>query len=165
MNTLPHNTANALKKVNDLVVNSNNVPVWLTRFVNTYQSLSTDNLEILSALYHKNVKFEDPLHQIFGYDALSEYFAAMYQNVSHCKFTIENVFFQDNQAAVYWQMTYRHRQLNKGKKIVVEGHSLIKGDDNQITYHRDYLDVGQMLYEQLPIFGWFIRRFKQRVTR
>ena len=60
-------------------------------------------------------------------------------------------------------MTYSHKQLNSGKPITVEGHSFIMGDDSKVTYHRDYVDLGQMLYEHIPVLGRLIQWVKKRM--
>jgi hypothetical protein len=139
-------------------------PLWLDNFVNIYQSLAVDNLTNLTKLYHEDVTFQDPLHEIKGFKALADYFDNLYQNVSECTFVINQVLNKGNQAAIYWTMTYSHRRLNGGKPIAVEGHSLIMGHKDKVVYHRDYLDLGQMLYENIPLVGGIIRSIKRRMS-
>lgn len=141
------------------------MPAWLDNFIHTYHSLSANDLTGLNNLYHLNVSFQDPLHKLEGLSALTDYFAELYQNVPYCQFVITEVLHEDDQAAIYWKMSYQHKKLNKGKMIIVEGHSLIKGQEDKVVYHRDYLDVGQMLYEQLPLLGRVIRYIKTRASQ
>jgi hypothetical protein len=140
-------------------------PLWLANFIEVYQDLSVDNLANLKAIYHQEVVFQDPLHQLNGFNALADYFAELYQNVFACRFVIKHIIQQGNQAAIYWTMTYQHPKLRGGRTIEVEGHSLIKGQDNKVIYHRDYLDVGQMLYEHIPVLGRVISWLKKRVSQ
>ncbi len=139
-------------------------PFWLANFIDAYQQLSVDNLSCLNTVYHSDVEFQDPLHKLSGFDSLADYFTELYQNVSSCRFVVNQVMHKDDNAAIYWTMTYRHKQLNGGKSIVVQGHSLLKGQGNKVIYHRDYLDVGQMLYEHIPVLGGIIRWLKKRVS-
>lgn len=139
-------------------------PLWLKQFVEGYQTLSTANLDILSAIYHKDVTFIDPIHKLEGLEQLHSYFQGLYQNLSSCKFDIERVIVQDHEAAIYWQMRYQHPKLNKGKVVTVSGNSHIKGNDDKIVYHRDYLDLGAMLYEQIPVFGRLTKWIKTRAS-
>jgi hypothetical protein len=41
--------------------------------------------------------------------------------------------------------------------------------DNKVIYHRDYLDLGSMLYEQLPFIGklisWLKVKAKKKLTK
>lgn len=137
-------------------------PLWLENFIAVYERLGTDNLVALDKVYHHDVTFLDPMHKVEGLEQLLGYFDGLYENVLECSFHIDNCFAIDEYAAVYWTMTYRHKQLNGAKPIVVEGHSMLKGKDNKVVYHRDYLDVGAMLYEHLPVLGFMVRKIKQR---
>lgn len=154
-----------LSNKQDLKELNEHKPAWLESFIDVYQKLSPDNLNVLASLYHQDILFQDPMHEIHGLSALQNYFSQLYQNLSSCTFKIDQVLHQGNQAAIYWTMTYCHKQLNRGKPITVEGHSLIMGVDNKVTYHRDYLDLGQMLYQHIPILGRIIKWLNNRVSQ
>lgn len=139
-------------------------PVWLDSFIFVYQKLSTDNLSMLKDLYHKDVTFIDPMHKVEGFDNLYKYFSNLYQNLNACDFIIDDVVWEDSKASVFWTMSYLHPKLNKGKRVQVRGTSHIKGQANRVIYHRDYLDLGAMLYEQLPIFGKLTKWIKTKAT-
>ena len=139
-------------------------PLWLTNFVSVYQTLSTTNLDLLSTIYHPNVTFIDPIHQVEGFDELFHYFKNLYENLSFCEFVIDNVIAQENEAAIYWTMSYQHNKLNKGELVTVLGTSHIKGEQGKVIYHRDYLDLGAMLYEQLPLFGKLTKWIKNKAA-
>jgi len=139
-------------------------PLWLTNFVLVYQQLSKENLQLLANIYHKNVTFNDPLHTVEGFDDLYQYFQNLYQNLSACDFVIDEVIWQDSQASLFWTMTYQHPKLNKGRTVTVVGTSHIKGEDDKVIYHRDYLDLGAMLYEQLPILGKLTKWIKTKAA-
>ncbi|MFT5758356.1 MAG: hypothetical protein ACI9LM_003095 [Alteromonadaceae bacterium] len=140
---------------------------WLVNFIDNYSQLSTRNLNLLKDIYHQDILFIDPIHQVKGFDNLQQYFSDLYENLSRCHFTIEHVFEQNNEAAIYWEMSYQHPKLNSGKVITVQGHSHIKGEDvtNKVIYHRDYLDVGAMLYEHVPLLGRLIQWIKARASK
>lgn len=139
-------------------------PLWLINFQKTYQTLSTDNLELLSTIYHQDVIFIDPIHELKGFDKLFEYFKNLYENLNFCEFVINNVIAQEDQAAIYWTMSYQHPKLNKGNVVIVMGSSHIKGYEDKVIYHRDYLDLGSMLYEQIPLFGKLIKFIKKKAA-
>ena len=139
-------------------------PQWLSSFVDIYQQLSTDNLYLLSSIYHEDIQFIDPLHQVEGLSNLHEYFEGLYKNLSQCNFIIHDVIVSGEQAAIYWHMAYKHPKLNGGDQVFVSGTSRITSEDNKVIYHRDYLDVGTMLYEQLPIIGRVIKWIKTKAV-
>lgn len=139
-------------------------PDWLSNFVNIYQTLATNNLDLLATIYHKDVTFIDPLHRVEGFDDLYQYFSGLYQNLSTCKFVINSVIFDGDEAAIYWTMTYQHNKLNKGELVTVSGSSHIQGKEDKVIYHRDYLDLGVMLYEQIPLFGKLTKWIKAKAA-
>lgn len=135
---------------------------WLQKFITTYSELGTKDFSVLSEIYATEVEFVDPLHRISGLDSLVRYFEHLYTNVASCQFAIEHVIESEQEAALYWTMTYQHKRLNGGKAISVEGHSHLKAENGLVLYHRDYLDVGAMLYEHVPLLGNVIRTIKKR---
>lgn len=133
-------------------------------FIQLYQALNKDNLHLLSQVYDDSISFTDPMHQIKGLESLTQYFAKLYKNVKHIQFEIKEVQQDANQAALFWQMEYSHPKLNKGGLIRVDGMSQLKFND-KIYFHRDYFDLGQMLYEHLPCMGGLIRLLKDRAAK
>ncbi|HDY7901818.1 TPA: nuclear transport factor 2 family protein, partial [Vibrio vulnificus] len=51
----------------------------------------------------------------------------------------------------------------KGACVEVKGVSHLKFEAGKVIYHRDYFDLGEMLYENLPLLGGIIRAIKQRL--
>lgn len=139
--------------------------LWLQRFIQVYSELGTDNLESLITVYHPEVEFIDPLHHVSGRDELMAYFDQLYTQIIGCQFVVEHVIASENEAAIYWTMTFSHSQLNGKAPVSVQGHSHLKASQEQIIYHRDYLDVGAMLYEHIPILGKVIRGIKRRARQ
>lgn len=145
--------------------NKSESPLWLIKFIDNYNNLSTDNLASIKNIYHEEVVFIDPLHQVKGLCNLQHYFYGLYMNLVSCNFTIEHVFQNDNEAAVYWQMSYQHTKLNSGEVVNVQGHSHIKGENDKVIYHRDYFDAGAVLYEHIPLLGRIIKWVKAGASK
>lgn len=140
-------------------------PPWLDNFIAIYNQLSVDNLHLLDELYHQDIIFIDPMHSLQGIAQLKAYFENLYSNLASCDFTIVQVINEGNQAAIYWRMTFCHPFLNKGREVEVSGSSHIQGDKDKVTYHRDYVDVGAMLYEHIPFIGRLIAFIKRRAAK
>lgn len=139
--------------------------LWLDKFIKVYSELGTDNLRLLEQVYHPNIEFTDPMHRVEGRETLLNYFEQIYSQVISCQFIIDDVFLRDDQAAIYWTMTFRHQRLNRQKPITVQGHSRIRGNGESVIFHRDYLDLGAMLYEHLPLVGALVRNIKGRAGK
>ena len=140
-------------------------PPWLDNFIDIYSLLSVNNLHLLDKLYHQDVIFIDPIHSLEGRDKLKSYFNNLYSNLVSCDFTIVQVIHEGNQAAVYWQMKFCHPKLKSGNEIEVLGSSHIQGIDDKIIYHKDFVDVGAMLYEHIPFVGKLIAFIKRRASK
>lgn len=133
----------------------------LEQFINIYPTLRADNLALLAEIYDDDIRFQDPLHQLQGLALLTDYFAGLYRNITDIHFDIQQVLMTGEQAAISWRMRFAHPKLAAAKLIEVDGMSHLTLAD-KIIFHRDYFDVGQMLYEQLPLVGGLVRLIKKR---
>jgi len=134
----------------------------LVDFCRIYQNLNHQNLHQLKDVYSDDIEFIDAVESMQGIEELTRYFQHLYQNMKYCHFHIEHLIEQKNQASIVWKMEYAHHKINGGKKVIVEGSSFLKFSE-KIDYHRDFVDMGQMLYEQLPLVGPVIKTIKRKV--
>ncbi|UPQ87024.1 nuclear transport factor 2 family protein [Vibrio sinaloensis] len=128
-----------------------------------YQQLNKSNLHLLSDVYHQQVVFEDAAHRLEGWQQLERYFETLYANVKRCDFNIIEHQQAGDSGFITWQMSLEHPKLSKGAVIQVNGVSHIKFHEGKVIYHRDYFDLGEMLYENLPVLGAIIKTIKQRL--
>ncbi len=138
-------------------------PAVVDRFQQLFHDLRADNLELLADVYAPDVVFEDPLHRVEGLSALSEYFAKMYEGVAAIDFDFHDVLENDGQAMLTWTMRMTHKRLRPGEELALPGASHVRHDADRITWHRDYFDVGAMIYERLPVVGALVRAVRARV--
>ena len=136
----------------------------LAVFCREYQRLSADNLSVLREIYALHVQFQDPSHALAGIDDLVRYFENLFSNVTSCQFEIEQVMEQEGEAFVRWQMRFAHPKLNGGAEICVPGVSQLRFSE-QIDFHRDYFDLGAMLYEHIPLMGALVKTIKRRLSQ
>ena len=135
------------------------------RVKEAYQSLGSDNLSVMQSLYTNDVYFEDPSHGIQGRGHLMEYFANMFKNLDHCSFKFHQTITNGSDIFMTWTMFLNHPRLRSGETVRVEGASYLKTRNGQIYFHRDYFDMGAMLYEHLPLIGRVVRKIKQGLGR
>ena len=136
----------------------------LTRFQNLFNDMGADHMPALDSVYHENVFFRDPLTEVRGRRALESYLQDTYGNVIHCEFDYGVAAWQELGFTLPWTMTLQHRRLRRGRPIRVEGISLVHIRDSRISFHRDYFDLGQLLYEQIPILGSAIRWLRRKAA-
>lgn len=134
-------------------------------FFNKLDSTCTENLY---NVYTEDVTFQDPLHRIEGLMELESYFAALYAQVTTCRFHFHHRQRLNDTAFVTWTMYLVHPSLARGGEVTVEGCSqlVFAGDGSgRVRRHRDYFDVGELLYERLPLLGSVVKWIKQRAGR
>ncbi|KZN38566.1 hypothetical protein N480_13005 [Pseudoalteromonas luteoviolacea S2607] len=136
----------------------------LINFVDIYNKLSDKNLNLLKNIYDEEIVFTDPLHEVKGLEALTKYFENMYANVNSISFDINEHFVIDNMGFLYWDMKFSHSRLNAKKTITVAGHSKLTFKGAKVVNHRDYFDVGALLYRNIPLLGNVIKTIEKRAT-
>lgn len=141
-------------------------PANLQQFVDFYNDLSANNLGSLAAIYHPDVQFIDPVHEIHGIAALEHYFAHAYARLSSCHFEPVQQAVQDSQGFLSWVMTLSHPAIAAGKNIEVQGCTVLRWHkDGRIIYHRDYYDLTDMVYRHIPVLGWLTAKVKQKMAQ
>lgn len=117
--------------------------------------------ELLAELYAESAVFQDPVTKVTGREKIRGYYSKAYRQVKEIKFEFGEMSESGDTIWAPWQMRLVVANLNGGKPFSVEGVSLLQFDSkDQLVFHRDYLDLGQMVYEKIPIFGKIIRTFK-----
>lgn len=133
------------------------------RVRSAYQTLGSDKLDDVETLYAADVYFEDPSHAIQGKPALLKYFAKMFTNLQDCRFKFHKTITNGTDIFMSWTMFLNHPRLRNGETVRVEGASYLRTRNGKIYYHRDYFDMGAMVYENLPLLGRIVKRIKQRL--
>ena len=134
----------------------------LERLVDFYQTFDLTAISRLGDVYSDQITFEDPIRRIEGLAALQEYFSSLMQHVRSCRFVVLRYETTARSGFVEWEMYFSHAALNRGAAIKVNGVTVLSFDD-KITYHRDYFDLGEMLYEHVPVMGVATRHLKRRL--
>jgi hypothetical protein len=131
---------------------------------NTFNSFNINNLSILSDFYSDNIDFTDPIGNIKGLDKLTKYYAHVYKNVISINFKFHQINHQEDMYFAKWTMNLQVKGLNSNSPYSVEGFSVLKFNaDSKVEYHRDYLDLGTMVYEHIPILGKVIKLIKSNL--
>lgn len=137
----------------------------IENFAHQFASVDRDNLHLLEQIYHPEVHFSDPIHEVFGLAALQSYCANLYENVIALHFDFTQLSPIDHeQALLCWTMTYQHPRLAGGQEIRVPGVSQVWFREGKAYRHLDHYDAGALLYEHVPVLGTLIRWLKRRLT-
>ncbi len=134
------------------------------RIRSAYDDVRVHNLYLLDELYDENMVFQDPLDRTEGLSEFKIYMEAMYQYVDDIKWEYKDEIIDGDTHVLVWVMTLKTKGLNKGKPFTIDGVSHLKfGESNKIIYHRDYFDMGEYIYERVPVVKWFVNKVKKRL--
>lgn len=136
------------------------------RINQAFNELRKDNLHILDNFYHPNLKFSDPLGDINGLKQMKAYYANLYETVKDINFDFKVMSEEGDNIMAPWVMTLSAEGLNGGEPIQVTGISHITFDPktNLVIYHRDYFDMGEFIYEHIPVLASIIRMVKRKLA-
>lgn len=132
------------------------------RFKQFYKNLVNIPLDDIENVYHPSVVFKDPVHEVHGINNLHNYMDNLCSGLRSGRFQYLDEIISDRTAYIKWNMYFRHSKLGE-KEIVVRGVTQIQFDE-QIYYHEDIYDMGEMLYEHVPLFSAGVRWLKRRLA-
>lgn len=129
-----------------------------------FNQFNKEAMHLLDDFYSNDVEFEDPINHLNGLDELRAYYASMYENVTSISFDFTDEVISGDIHVVVWTMKTTAKKLNKGKPVIVHGNSVIKfGKDNKVFYHRDYFDMGEMIYQHVPVLRYLVKKVNKKL--
>lgn len=137
----------------------------LQKTKDAFDLLDKNHLDVVENFYDKNAIFQDPVHQITGTQAIRSYYAGLYEKVESIHFEYKRTSDIDNLVTLEWTMHLKSPSLNSGREVTLDGVSLITfgGKEGKVIFHRDYFDMGEFIYEKIPILNQVIQFIKKRM--
>lgn len=130
----------------------------LNNLLEWYANPTTRNMKHVHQHYARDAFFKDPFTEIYTAAEIQKYYEHTLSKLSDMHFVFENVLEDGKQAFVTWMMTARFM----GREFSVQGSSHLKFDASGLCeYHRDYFDLSEEIYEQLPVIGYIFRGLKR----
>ncbi len=134
------------------------------KIVTFFDQLSFSNLDLVDKFYAKDALFIDPLGKHEGVESIKGYYSNLYKNVDEISFEYDKQIVDGNTYVLPWRMKLKTASLNGGEEINVSGIStLVFAKNGKVSYHRDYFDVGEFVYEQIPVLRSIISYIKKRL--
>ncbi len=129
-----------------------------------FNGLNKDTMHLVDEFYQTNAHFEDPMGKHMGVEEIRKYYMNLYQNVENIRFDFSNHICQSQECVSVWVMHLKASGLNGGNSIAVSGNSIFKFDESgKVIYHRDYFDMGEFIYERIPILKNIILFIKSKL--
>lgn len=130
-----------------------------------FDKLSADNLSLVEQFYDQNVVFQDPVHKLSGSSAVKKYYEGLYRNVDAIRFEYGKGVESGSNVSLPWTMYLKTQAINGGKEITVDGVSIIAfNSGGKAIFHRDYFDMGEFVYERVPILKSVIAYIKKKLS-
>lgn len=140
----------------------------INRFCKIYTDICQISPDDLGTIYAENIVFVDPITTHTGLVEVKGYFSNLLTQAKSCKFDIADILpCGENKKNIThvanWTMTL---VLNSGDKtITLDGTTQLAVKDDIIVYHKDYYDLGEMVYEHVPLLGFVIKKIKRKLAQ
>ncbi len=130
-----------------------------------FESISPESAQRIGEFYAADAYFKDPFNEVRGVAAIRRIFEHMFVQVEAPRFVVREIVAQGSDAFLTWDFLFCIPRLG-GREQVIRGASHLKFDgEGRISYHRDYWDAAEELYEKLPVLGGLMRLLKKRAAR
>jgi limonene-1,2-epoxide hydrolase len=137
----------------------------LQRIEVAFNQLDKDHMSIVDEVYAKEATFQDPVQEVKGVDSIRSYYIGLYKSVEFIRFEFKRTSEVDDFVTLEWRMHLKSDSINSGNEFTVDGVSLLTfdGPDGKIIAQRDYFDMGEFIYERIPVLNWFIAFIKSKL--
>lgn len=131
------------------------------QFKTFYRDLRQLPFEQFGQIYADDVIFRDPVGQLRSAAALMSYLESSCQQLQFGQFEYLDELVDADTAYIKWNMQFSHPKYRDGVHTLRGMSHLQFGD--RIHYHEDVYDLGQMVYEHVPVMGSAVRWLKRRL--
>lgn len=127
-----------------------------------FSGLNKDSMSLVDQFYDENCLFKDPVVQLPNRSSIKAYYEKLYSQVDQITFDFSREVRERDRYTGTWTMTLTAKGFHGGKPLTIDGISYIEfgGREGKAIYHRDYFDMGEFVYEWLPIVGPQVRFVK-----
>jgi steroid Delta-isomerase len=139
----------------------------LQRLSDFYTQITPKSVPLLREIYAPDAYFKDPFNEVQGIDNIVKIFSHMFVQIEKPRFEVlSSIQGQGDNAdeaflvwLFYWKTDAQGRQAPP-----IRGSSHVKFDSlGRVSYHRDYWDAAEELYETIPLLGSVLRLIKKKL--
>lgn len=135
----------------------------MARLIDFYTTIDPSTLRQLGRVYAPEASFKDPFNDVQGIDAIERVFARMFEGLTDVRFEFMTATRERDDGFLVWDMTFRLRSSPHTTRRI-HGASHVRFDDaGKVLRHRDYWDVGEEVYEKIPVLGAIVRFVRRRI--
>ena len=135
------------------------------RVVDFFEHLTPQSVSQFGDYYTEDAYFKDPFNEVRGLPAVTGIFSHMYVALHEPRFVVTGRVVQGDECFLVWDFLFRFKKFSPEVTQTVRGSSHLKfAADGRISFHRDYWDTAEELYEKLPVVGGVMRWLKARAN-
>jgi limonene-1,2-epoxide hydrolase len=133
----------------------------LDKLIHFFESISQENTVDLKQIYTDDVFFKDPFNEVIGIQHVITIFDHMFHQLDQPRFVVTTHVSQGDQAFLTWDFLFKMKRFNRNEQCIRGASHIRFAADGRVSYHRDYWDVAEELYEKLPLIGSVMRGLKK----
>lgn len=133
----------------------------LDKLIHFFESISQENTVDLKQIYTDDVFFKDPFNEVSGIQQVITIFDHMFHQLDQPRFVVTTHVHQGDQAFLTWDFLFKMKRFNRNEQCIRGASHIRFAADGRVSYHRDYWDVAEELYEKLPLIGSVMRGLKK----
>ncbi len=133
----------------------------IDKLIHFFESISQENTVDLKQIYTDDVFFKDPFNEVNGIQHVITIFDHMFHQLDQPRFVVTTHVSQGDQAFLTWDFLFKMKRFNRNEQCIRGASHIRFAADGRVSYHRDYWDVAEELYEKLPLIGSVMRGLKK----
>jgi steroid Delta-isomerase len=135
------------------------------RLATFFETLQPSSVQGMDDFYAADAYFKDPFNEVRGLAEIQSIFSHMYVALDRPHFVVTERVVQGEQCFLVWDFKFHFKRFDAVTLQTVRGTSHLRfAPDGLVTYHRDYWDAAEELYEKLPWVGGLMRWLKKRAN-
>jgi steroid Delta-isomerase len=151
--------------VQTMPLSDNTSAVHVERVVRFFETLQPASVAQMGDYYTQDAYFKDPFNEVNGLAHVQRIFSHMYVALDNPHFVVTERVVQGEQCFLVWDFKFRFKRFDRSAEQTVRGTSHLRfAPDGRISYHRDYWDAAEELYEKLPVVRSVMRWLKRRAN-
>jgi hypothetical protein len=129
-----------------------------------FETLTQQRVADMGRYYTEDAYFKDPHNEVRRLADIQAIFRRMFEQVDEPRFRIIERIGAGRTLALVWEFTFRFRKFKAGETQLIRGMSHLRfAEDGRVSFHRDYWDAAEELYEKIPVLGALMRGIKRAV--
>ena len=129
-----------------------------------FETLTAGNTDRVAQIYAADAFFKDPFNEVRGLPAIQQLFNHMFVQVKDPRFVVTTQVLQNDQVFLTWDFLFYMPRFANAEQCIRGATHFRFTADGRVSYHRDYWDAAEELYEKLPLLGSLMRILK-RIAR